>query len=101
MGEDLSGWNLKVGFRMIEQYLLPLMRFGKRVMVMQIKRELKELSKMEKEKRQEFLRNQRHLRSLTQLRRQTCLGRGEKETSGTQWSGIELQRNSHGRDFLA
>jgi len=50
MEGGLSGWSLKVGFRMIGLYLLLLRKCVKRVMLtMQIKRGLvKELSKMEK-----------------------------------------------------
>ena len=48
---------------------------------------------------QEFLRSQLLLKSLTRLRRQTYLEREEKGTSGTLWSGTELQRNSLGKDF--
>ena len=100
MGEDLSGWSLKVDFRMIGLYLLLLRKCDKKVMVTQIRRELvKELSKMEKQMQQEFLKNLLLLRSSTQLRRQTYLGREEKGTSGTLWSGTEPQRNSPGRDF--
>ena len=100
MEEGLSGLSLKVGLRMTVQYLPRMRRLNKKVVVMQIKRVMKEL-KTGKQMQQEFLKNLRLLRFLTQLKKLTYLVRVVKVTSGTPWNGTGLLRSSPGKDSLA